>query len=124
MFDTVDTVLIDNNLAHLDISGTRLTGESIIGYIRCFSAVPYVVSLNKNPDVDFDLQDLVGDHETRADVALNVDHLAVPGLWDRSHHKEGEFLPWYWPELTNAPERRRKQIAFVNERFEFKNLSS
>src|SRR5258705_13840838 len=55
-FDGYDLIAIDNNLAHLEIKGARLTAESIAGYIRAFTSAPYVVSLNKNPDVDFDLR--------------------------------------------------------------------
>lgn len=123
-FDQADVAIIDNNLAHLHINGARLTGESIIGHVRCFSAVPYIVSLNKNPDVDFDLRFLVGDYETRADVALNVEHLSIPGLWDRTRHSPSTFLPWYWPELLKAPRRRRDQITFIKSHFEESVLGS
>lgn len=115
-FDDVDIVLLDNNLAHLESTGARLTAEAIIGNIRAFSSAAYIISLNKNTDVDFDLRYLVGDYETRADVALNTAHLANPALWtgDQTTAKEG-FLPWYWPRLENAPTRRRSQIDFVRK---------
>ena len=117
VFDTVDLAIFDNNLSHLDIKGTRLTGESVVGYVRCFSKVPYVVSLNKNSDVDFDLRFLVGDYETKADLALNTDHLANAGLWSGSaDDSEGAFRPWYWPALSTESARRREQIAFVRDR--------
>jgi hypothetical protein len=61
-FDDTDLIILDNNLAQLHVKGTRLTAESIAGYIRAFTAVPYIISLNKNPDVDFDLRYLVGDY--------------------------------------------------------------
>lgn len=113
-FDDVDIVILDNNLAHLEIEGTRLTAESIAGYIRAFTAAPYIVSLNKNPDVDFDLRYLVGDYSTRADLALNTDHLANPALWtgDQAKAKDG-FLPWYWPNLSTVSKTRCAQIEFV-----------
>ena len=78
-----DIVIIDNNLAALDIKGARLTAEAVAGYVRAFTNARYVVSLNKNPEVDFDLRYLVGDYRTQADVALN----AYPGtgpLWAMS----------------------------------------
>jgi hypothetical protein len=116
-FDEVDLAILDNNLAHLDIKGARLTAESIAGYVRAFTGVPYLVSLNKNPDVDFDLRYLVGDYETRADIALNTHHLENKALWTRNRADSGDgFLPWYWPELRAAPERRRGQIAFMRGR--------
>lgn len=114
LFDDADLVILDNNLAHLEVEGTRLTAESIAGYIRAFTAVPYILSLNKNPDVDFDLRYLVGDYSTRADLALNSDHLANPALWTGNHGnaKDG-FIPWYWPNLSKVAARRRAQIKFV-----------
>lgn len=115
-FDAADIVILDNNLAHLEIQGAILTAESIAGYIRAFTTAPYIVSLNKNPDVDFDLRYLVGDHSTRADLALNTEHLANPALWDgvQANAARG-FLPWYWPRLNAVAKRRRDQIDFVLE---------
>jgi hypothetical protein len=113
-FDTADLVILDNNLAHLDFKGARLTAESIAGYIRAFTEARYIISLNKNPDVDFDLRYLVGDYATRADLALNTNHLANRALWTRKHNDaKGGFLPWYWPQLTTVWRRRQEQIAFV-----------
>lgn len=115
-FDGMDLVILDNNLAHLEVPGARLTAESIAGYVRAFTTATYVISLNLNPDVDFDLRYLVGDFSTRADMALNINHLANPGLWtgDPKSAKDG-FLPWYWPTLSTVAERRRKQIEFVGK---------
>src|SRR5437868_6743460 len=69
LFNDPDIIVLDNNLASLDPEGTRLTGESFIGHIRTFASAPYIISLNKNPAVDFDLKYLVGDYDTQADVA-------------------------------------------------------
>lgn len=109
-----DIVVLDNNLAGLGIAGARHTAESIAGYVRAFVDIPYVVSLNKNPHVDFDLRYLMGDYQTQADLALNSSHLANPALWtgDPADAKDG-FLPWYWCALNAAAARRREQIAFV-----------
>lgn len=110
-FDGFDLILIDNNLTHLATTGVRLTAEAIAGYLRAFTDSSYVVSLNKNPEVDFDLRYLVGDYATRADLALNSDHLSQPSLWNRAH--DGEFQPWYWPELRAAPAKRQRQVEFL-----------
>ena len=112
----VDLVILDNNLAHLHIEGARLTAEAIAGYIRAFSSAPYIVSINKNPDIDFDLRYLVGDYTTRADLALNIHHLSNPALWtSRRADARLEFLPWYWPKLRDVGAKRREQIQFVKE---------
>ena len=109
-----DIVFLDNNLAYLGIVGARLTAEAVAGYIRAFSSSRYVVSLNKNPDVDFDLRYLMGDYETRADLALNTKHLSNLALW--THRKldaKNCFLPSYWPRLNEIGQKRRFQIEFV-----------
>ncbi len=113
-FDEADVVILDNNLAHLGIEGARLTAEAVAGYIRAFSSAPYIVSINKNPDVDFDMRFLIGDYATRTDLALNAHHLSNPALWTRDRESaRGNFLPWYWPALLEAGDHRRKQIEFV-----------
>ena len=113
-FDGYDILILDNNLAALDIEGARVTAESIAGYIRAFSNSPYNISLNKTPNVDFDLRYLVGDYSTRADLALNDRHLDIPALWTRDEaDAEVGFCPWYWPPLVSAPQKRRSQIEFL-----------
>ena len=121
IFDSpdLDIVILDNNLADLKISGARHTAESIAGYIRAFTRIPYIVSLNKNPHVDFDLRYLVGDYETRTDLALNTEHLSNRELWTgQSRTSADRFLPWYWPALNEVPTKRRKQIDFVKKHFD------
>ena len=112
----VDIVIIDNKLSDLNIANARHTAESIAGYLRAFGTIPYIVSLNKNPHVDFDLRYLVGDYHTHADLAVNNDHLSNRALWtgDQRDAKD-DFLPWYWPALNDAPDRRRRQIQFVGD---------
>jgi hypothetical protein len=124
-FNDADILILDNNLATLNSEGARLTAESFIGHIRTFAAAPYIISLNKNPEVDFDLKYLVGDYQTQADVALNMNHLANPALWtgDQSSAVSG-FLPWYWPRLDSVAERRRNQIQFVLEHLKSPLLES
>lgn len=109
-FDDFDLIFLDNNLSHLEVGGVRLTAEFIAGYIRAFSNSPYVVSLNRN-QFDFDLRYLVGDFETKADLSLKTEHLRNPGLWEYPvAGAEGNFRPWYWPNLSEAPDRRRRQV--------------
>lgn len=120
-----DIAILDNNLSELELGGTRQTAESIAGYLRAFGNIPYVVSLNKNPHVDFDLRHLVGDHETLADLAVNEAHLSNPALWTGDpEDATDDFLPWYWPALNDAPPRRRAQTRFVAEHFDKPILKS
>jgi hypothetical protein len=112
-FDGRDLVLIDNNLAHLELGGARHTAETVAGFIRAFSSAGFVVSLNRNPGVDFDLKHLIGDATSIADQALNVDHLSLAPLWKKG--AQGDFRPWYWPELSTAPSRRTQQIAEIRD---------
>ena len=109
-----DIAILDNNLSDLNVAGARHTAESIAGYLRAFGTIPYIVSLNKNPQVDFDLRYLVGDYQTQADLAVNDKHLSNRALWtgDPQDATDG-FLPWYWPSLNDAADRRRRQIEFV-----------
>lgn len=115
-FDGYDVLIVDNNLTELKLDGARLTAETIMGYLRAFTNTPYIISLNKNPHVDFDLKDLFGDYESLADLALNTRHLSNRRLLEGN--SEGKFAPWYWPQLADAAARRRKQIEFVEENFE------
>lgn len=113
-FDGYDIVFLDNNLSHLGIRGARLTAESIAGYIRAYSNSKYIISLNKNPNVDFDLSFLVGDKSTIADLALETDHLKNRALWTGKPDQAAlSFTPWYWPALHDEPDRRLHQIEFV-----------
>ncbi len=109
-------VILDNNLTFLKVPGPPLTAESIAGYLRAFTRADYIISLNLNTDVDFDLRYLVGDYSTRADLALNTSHLANRALWtgDPAEAKDG-FLPWYWPRLNAVAAKRRAQIQFIRD---------
>ena len=115
-FDGFDVLIVDNNLTELKLGGARLTAEAIIGYLRAFTDTPYIISLNKNPHVDFDLRFLFGDYQSLADLALNTRHLSNRRLWDGK--SEGDFAPWYWPRIAGASARRRKQVEFNAENFD------
>lgn len=117
LFDGADLVLLDYGLTALEWGkgGPRLTADHIAGYIRAFSDCAYVVSLNRLADVDFDLKYLIGDFETKSDLALNTPHLEQPGLWN-GLPDPGDFCPWYWPRLNLAANRRRDQISALEGR--------
>jgi len=114
-FDGYDVLIVDNNLTELQLEGARMTAETIIGYLRAFTETPYIISLNKNPDVDFDLRYLFGDYQSLADLALNTGHLSNHRLWGGK--SEYDFAPWYWPRIADAADRRKKQIEFIADNF-------
>ena len=114
-FDGYCLAIVDNDLTHLELEGARLSAETIIGYLRAFTDIPYIISLNKNQNVDFDLRYLFGDYQSLADLALNTPNLDNARLWGSV---AGDFAPWYWPRLEDAVSRREKQIKFVEERLE------
>ena len=118
-----DVLIIDNNLTALDIAGARVTAESIAGYLRAFTKASYIVAINGNPEVDFDLRFLVGDYRTQADLSLNTSHLSNKNLWytDLPAQLDSEpsvFRPWYWPVLPDAATRREEQVRFVQQRLD------
>ena len=115
-FDGFDVLIVDNNLTGLELDSARLTAETIIGYLRAFADTPYIISLNKNLHVDFDLRYLFGDYQSLADVALNTEHLSMSRLW-RQEPGEG-FAPWYWPLVADASLRRREQINLIAKNLE------
>ena len=120
-----DVIILDNNLKALNFGGARFTADGIAGYVRAFTDIPYVISLNKNPEIDFDLNWLVGDRETPADVAVNQEHLESHALWTgRPEDSDDGFKPSYWPALLRVAEMRRRQAAFVESKMEASVLDS
>lgn len=115
-FADFDAVILDNDLSVLEFEGAMLSAETMIGYIRASTDIPYVVSLNKNSEVDFDMRYLFGDYQSLADLAVNTRHLECSRLW--GDVADDSFAPWYWPGLPRAVERRRKQVDFVREHLE------
>ena len=113
-FDDCDLILLDFGLAALRRFPHRLTAEHVAGYLRALTKAGYVVSLNKLPSVDFDLKYLLGDFDTKADMALNAKHLSLKGIWDGKPSKD-EFCPWYWPRLNEAANRRKSQQGIVRK---------
>ena len=117
VFKGVDVAIVDNNLSALNIDGTRLTAEAMIGYLRAFTDIAYIISLNKNPDVDFDLRYMTGDYQSYADLALNTEHLSNNALWqdqleDRDSRPDA-FAPSYWPNVNKVSDLRRKLIRGI-----------
>ena len=112
-----DVALIDNNLKALKSSGARVTVDAIAGYVRAFSSIPYVVSLNKSPEMDFDLKYLTGDHDGPSDFGVNLEHLEIHAVWtgrkgSRSPGISCLGIGLTYARLVNHEERRSR---FVQE---------
>ena len=119
-FDDYDIVMVDNNLTALEeFDGVINTAEPIIGFIRTFASSPYIISVNGKRDVDFDLEFLVGDRSSTADLVLHPSHLTNSALWTHAAgDATGGFLPWYWPQLSTVACRRREQVDLVLKHFD------
>ena len=115
VFDGFDIIIIDNNLSELELFGFRLTADVIMGHIRAFSTSLVVLALNASRGFDFDLLSLSPHSGGKADMQINTEHLPSNWLWFRSGETEESFRPWYWPKLTEAPQRREKQISELVE---------
>ena len=122
VFGCVDVAIIDNNLSALKIRGARYTAEALIRYFRAFTNVAYIISLNKNSDIDFDLRYLTGDYQSHADLALNTEHLSNHVLW-RDHLDEADirsdpFAPSYWPNLDRVSDLRLELVRNIERRLD------
>ena len=110
VFDDYDIIVLDSNLSELNLSGIRLTAAGILGHIRAFSSSKYIVTINRFPYRDFDLSGLSPMGDTMADLSVNTKHLSSTWLWFRERGSERDFCPWYWPTLSDAPQRRSRQL--------------
>ncbi|MDE0209400.1 MAG: hypothetical protein OXJ64_05910 [Boseongicola sp.] len=115
LFDSVDIVVVDYDLVHIEEDGAQHTGEGIARLARTFAGCSVVVVLNQFEGIDFDLS-LRGHLESHADLNIDGDRLTTPGLW-RSPPWEG-FRPWYWQTLDGAVETQRARERLVAEFFD------
>ena len=113
VFDEVDILIIDYDLIHIDDDNTEYTGESLAHLARTFSSCAVVIVLNQFGQIDFDLR-LRGHLASHADLNINADLVATPGLW-RCPPWSG-FRPWSWPVLSDAvrSQRARKRVLEGN----------
>lgn len=111
VFDDIDILIIDYDLVHI-ADNTEYTGESLARLARTFSNCSVVVVLNQFGQIDFDLS-LRGHLASHADLNIDVDRLATPGLW-RDPPWDG-FRPWSWQTLSRAVESQRARERLVAE---------
>ena len=115
LFDDIDILLVDYDLLHVDEDNAQHTGEGLGRLARMFSNCGVVVVLNQFPGLHFDLS-LRGHLGSHADVNIDGDLLACPGLW-RDPPWEG-FRPWVWQTLANAVATQRRRENIVREMFD------
>ena len=112
LFDRVDILVIDYDLVHIDDDNTEYTGESLARLARMFSNCTAVVVLNQFGPIDFDLS-LRGHLTSHADLNIDVERLATPGLW-RNPPWDG-YRPWSWQTLSQAVETQRAREKAMRE---------
>ena len=112
VFDAIDILIIDYDLLYIDDDNREYTGESLARLARTFSNCAVVVVLNQFGRIDFDLS-LRGHLASHADLNIDVDRLATPGLW---HGPPWEgFRPWSWQTLSQAVESQRARERMIHE---------
>lgn len=117
LFDGIDILVIDYDLLHVDEDNARYTGEGVARLARSFADCAVVVVLNQFPEAQFDLS-LRGHLASHADLNLDVELLATPGLWQPPPW-EG-FRPWSWQVLADAVDRQRERATAVAKNLDAK----
>ena len=110
LFDEVDILVIDYDLVHIDENQAQHTGESIARLARTFSDCSVTVVLNQFQGMDFDLS-LRGHLASHADLNINGNLLAIPGLWEPPPWND--FRPWHWQTLSEAVETQKAREAHI-----------
>lgn len=117
IFDTADVLVLDYDLLHVDEANTRYTGEGLARLARAFSTCGPILVLNQYLEAQFDLS-LRGHMESFADLNIDADVIARPGLWCGAPW-DG-FRPWHWPVLDKAAQdfKTRAQFLLQEDRLE------
>jgi len=68
---------------------------------RVYTSCAFIVTLNLNVEVDFDLT-LLGHPNSKADLHINDGFVANDGLWLTCPRENGAFRPWHWPMLPTT----------------------
>ncbi|WP_296892699.1 hypothetical protein, partial [Thiobacillus sp.] len=97
---------------HVDENNTRYTGEGVARLARTFSECGIIVVLNQYLEAQFDLG-LRGHLESFADLNIDADLIAKPGLWTQV--VDGHFRPWHWPVLADAVGSFKRRVNWLLE---------
>lgn len=116
--DSVDVLVVDFDLRHLDDHCGFATGEEIAYSARLFSRVKIIVVVN-HPNMglnNFDLT-LQRDREFRGDVYVGHKQVGNPGLWIAEPGHDG-FLPWSWPVLLEDVCTFQECVSEIKQNFQ------
>ena len=114
IFDDIDILVIDYDLLHIDEANAQYTGEGLGRLVRMFTECAVIVVVNQYPQAHFDLR-LRGHLESHADLNMDAELIAVPGLW-REPPWTG-FRPWRWQTLNAAVRTQRARQKVVATKF-------
>ena len=98
--DETTILIVDNDLFGLPTLND-LSAETVANRVGVYTDCAYIVVLNLNLDVDFDLT-LLGHPASKADMHTNERFVADVGLWRKCPREGGAFRPWHWPLLPQA----------------------
>ena len=110
IFDSIDILVIDYDLLHVDEDNAQYTGEGLGRLARMFTECSVVVVLNQYRQSQFDLR-LRGNLESHADLNIHGDLIGMPGLWLGPPWTG--FRPWKWQTLKGAVETQRARQEVV-----------
>jgi hypothetical protein len=113
--DRAMLVLVDYDLRRLPGAEGWATGERIAQLTRHYTRAGPIISINRRPARTFDLLHR-RPPRTNGDLDLNLDDLGCPGLWGRSSN--GEYDPWYLPNLIETAKNYKWRVQFVRENYE------
>ena len=114
--DDTHILIVDHDLFDLP-KLNDLSAETVANRVSIYTDCAYIVVLNRNPDLDFDLT-LLGNPESKADLHINDRFVGNIGLWRECPATNGAFRPWHWPLLPWAVDlyesRLQEVVALLN----------
>lgn len=111
-FDSIDVLIVDYDLLHLDELGGRTTGEGVARLARSFSKCGAIVVMNQFQGPHFDLG-MRGHLDSFADVNIDATLVGKKALWDDIDIVSGDFDPTTWtavPSLLVAARGLRQTL--------------
>ena len=111
--DQTDLLVVDNDLFELD-TFVDVSAEMVAARCLVYTECSYVVVLNMNPDIDFDLS-LLGHADSKADLHINDQFLGNRGLWFECPAQDNSFRPWHWPLLFSAGSLQKSRVQELQD---------